>query len=57
MALVPIEVPDDGMRLLFAGEVNGYQMISQYNPELVARAVAVKLMHRLIHETNTRKFS
>lgn len=53
----PIELQDDGMRLVTSGKVRGADYQLQANPELIAHVVALKKVRSLVREHNIRHFS
>lgn len=59
MTLSPIDLPDDGMRLIERGHIGQYGYTVQANHGLVARVVAERRMKDLIWKANggfTRRF-
>lgn len=56
MTLSPIDLPDDGMRLIERGHIGQYGYTVQANHGLVARVVAERRMRQAIREVNQRRF-
>jgi hypothetical protein len=53
----PIELPDDGLRVMRTGTVRGYRMVCLHNPGLIAEVIAAKTVRRMIRQTNERIWS
>ena len=53
----PIELYDDGMRVVTSGQVRGAAYEVQANPELISHVVALKKVRSIIREHNVRRFS
>jgi len=53
----PIELPDDGLRVMRTGTVRGYRMVCLHNPSLIAEVIAAKAVRRIIRQANERMFS
>jgi hypothetical protein len=53
----PIELPDDGLRVMRTGDLHGYPVVCLHNPGLIAEAIAAKAVRRMIRQANERVFS
>ena len=52
MATQPIEVPDDGLRLVSKTQIRGFEAVRIENPILIAIVIAEKRRRRMIQNTN-----
>lgn len=55
--MIPIDLPDDGMRLDRTGQIGPYRFVTLSNPELIADTIAVRVHRNLIRNANERLFS
>ena len=58
-ALVPIDLPDDGLRFRSAGltKSGNYRFVSLENPNLIAQVLAERAIRSRIRSENIRRFS
>lgn len=56
-APTPIELPDDGLRVVASGELRGFRFVSKVNPELVAIACYASTRRRQLLSENLQHIS
>lgn len=55
--ILPILIPDDGLRVVSAGTIGSYAMTLLNNPSHIIEVIAEKRRRALIKENNFRRWS
>lgn len=55
--LIPIEINDDGLRVVRQGRINKYPFTVYENPELICEVVALRKRRQIVLDANLRRWS